>query len=84
MVQALVFEQGRDVEDGNFLNGVRRILQEETCRKFVIDGLKGNRLGGKTRHDIGSMMGRAGMIFHRESKFGQSESPARKATLGIR
>jgi hypothetical protein len=84
LVQALVFGQCRDVEDGNYLNGVRRILREATCRKFVIDGLKGDRSGGTTRHDIGSMMGRAGMIFPRETKLGQSESPTRKATLGIR
>jgi hypothetical protein len=84
LIQELVFEPCRDVEDGNFLNGVRRILREATCRKFVIDGLKWNWLRGKTRHDIGSMMGRAGMIFYREIKLGKSESPTRKATLGIR
>jgi hypothetical protein len=54
------------------------------CRKFVVDGLKGNRLGGKTRHDIGRMMGRAGTILHREGELGQSESPTLEATLGIR
>jgi hypothetical protein len=70
LVQTLAFEQGRDVEDGNIINGVSRILREATRRKFVIDWLKGNRLGGKTIHDVGIMMGRPGMVFHREGQFG--------------
>jgi hypothetical protein len=44
-VQALVFEQGRDRYDRNFLNRIMGVLLEAASRKFVFNSLGGGPVG---------------------------------------